>query len=1240
MKCFRTLPVLSALLLSLSLLRMQGTPSLQAAPSQLSSSAHTTPIAALASARTGTEGTKRALLIGINEYKAASVSDLGGCVNDVELMKSLLVGKFDFPAENVLVLRDAQATRNAILDAIQKHLIEPAGPNDVLLLHYSGHGSQMTDVSGDELDTFDETIVPHDSRQGGVFDISDDELNGLVSQAVKKTPNVVVILDSCHSGSGVRAALTGNVIRQIPPDTREPPTPATFAIGTRGLTGGRSGFELEGSRYVLISGSRDDELSNEGSFEDRRHGTLTYFLTRALLALSAGSTYRDVMDAVKADVSLLYSSQHPQMEGWGADNVVFGTTQADTRPFVLVEPTEARTVSVAAGEIFGLQVGAKLLVYPPGTKSFPPNAATGQVRITEVQAFESKGEIVGASTIAAHSRAVLNEIRGRDFVAGVSFEGSIQADLLQAVKDGLKGYDSVRPEEKKEKAVLRVLGANRQVTLEGRDLDVLFSVPEAQANAAEELLKRIAHWARWYSLLELANPSPTVSVDLRLSRTNSPNEPLAEAVPEGADVMISVTNQSAGDLYITLLDLASEGSVTPLYPLAGMPDRLPPGKKLVQKVKTSVPAGSPKAVDVVKVIATAQPIPSGVFRMAPVPRSAAPAPRADETALERYLRLSTQGLSRNLTVDVDGWTTTQRTLQVVRPSFRLASFALHVSQQEKDKVRQVLSQSRAVCATATETTCAEIDRSLEGLDVIQLRPAEVRRGADVVRSRGEAFEQAYKLRDETGALRVEPLFDDQPQETRSSAPSQARSTGGNVDNPKATADPLWSLKHIRAQEAWAMLRSKTGRAEGAEAQGVLIAHPDTGYLQHPEIWIGNPNNKPVWPEKGYNYYEKTEDPADPLLDQRLLDNPAHGTGSGSAIVSPLGCQLTGATDCPTGVALGAQLVPLRVGRSVVHFNMGRMAQAIVDASGNDRTRVKVPTQLMSISLGGLPSWALWKAVRQAEKNGYLIVAASGNYVKTVVWPARFDSVIAVAATNVDCQPWAHTSMGRSVDISAPGESVWRATVDDKQNFVTGMGTGTTYATATTAGVAALWLAYHAGSPDFEDLKKRGQLTQVFRQLLQETSWRPDGAPNRLPPGVTCKPGTRWFPSLLGPGIVDAAALLSKPLPAAASAPRGSLLTSLQQLPLWASLYLPEVEAQIIESDYRNLFRLSPSSDLETIAFLEAEITHQYASNEDVSEALDSVVLQGNRTPEAFARARTVLLLQDLSTRLRTALKKD
>ena len=67
---------------------------------------------------TSAEAERRlALLIGINDYSLADPSlraNLEGCLNDVALMESVLCDTFDFPRQNVRVLRNDEASESAI----------------------------------------------------------------------------------------------------------------------------------------------------------------------------------------------------------------------------------------------------------------------------------------------------------------------------------------------------------------------------------------------------------------------------------------------------------------------------------------------------------------------------------------------------------------------------------------------------------------------------------------------------------------------------------------------------------------------------------------------------------------------------------------------------------------------------------------------------------------------------------------------------------------------------------------------------------------------------------------------------------------------------------------------------------------------------------------------------------------------------------------------------------------------
>jgi subtilisin family serine protease len=310
-----------------------------------------------------------------------------------------------------------------------------------------------------------------------------------------------------------------------------------------------------------------------------------------------------------------------------------------------------------------------------------------------------------------------------------------------------------------------------------------------------------------------------------------------------------------------------------------------------------------------------------------------------------------------------------------------------------------------------------------------------------------------------------------------------------------------------------------------------------------------------------------------------------------------------------------------------------MAKAINYAVAPDgqTVRLKAPVDVISISMGGLPSFALYKAVKAAEANGVLLVAAAGNHVRLVVWPARFDRAIAVAATNVECATWPGSSSGGAVDISAPGESVWKADVAADGAEGISMGQGTTYATATTAGVAALWVARYRNDPLFQRLKKEGRLTDAFRALIQKTAWVPGSAAS-VPPGVSCAAGATWNSNRFGHGIINAGRLLAEPIaepPASRAAAAGE-----PEFPVFGSLFPDDVTPDEVASRFRRLLPAAGSSDLRP---LELEVTTLYSLDAAAQQALDPV-LSSLPPPDApIAAARKALRALDISQRLMKAI---
>jgi len=150
---------------------------------------------------------KKALLVGLNRYKPELNADLKGCVNDVENIRTLIVNKFGFDPENIRVIIDDRATRRAIINRLN-WLINCSIAGDELLFHYSGHGSQVRDRNGDELDDkLDEILCPYD------LDWNNPLTDDVLARRLKDLPkgvNFTMICDSCHSGTMTRSTRLGN----------------------------------------------------------------------------------------------------------------------------------------------------------------------------------------------------------------------------------------------------------------------------------------------------------------------------------------------------------------------------------------------------------------------------------------------------------------------------------------------------------------------------------------------------------------------------------------------------------------------------------------------------------------------------------------------------------------------------------------------------------------------------------------------------------------------------------------------------------------------------------------------------------------------------------------------------------------------------------------------------------------------------------------------------------------------
>ena len=154
--------------------------------------------------------TRRALVIGIGQQEDKAWGKINGD-KDVAYVAEMLKGAM-YKEENITRLVNRQATKVGIIGAF-KRMVASCRQGDMVYIHYSGHGQQITDVHNDERDGLDECWIPYDACRKasatyhGEKHLTDDELNvylNAIRNKIGAKGKLLVVIDACHSGDGTR----------------------------------------------------------------------------------------------------------------------------------------------------------------------------------------------------------------------------------------------------------------------------------------------------------------------------------------------------------------------------------------------------------------------------------------------------------------------------------------------------------------------------------------------------------------------------------------------------------------------------------------------------------------------------------------------------------------------------------------------------------------------------------------------------------------------------------------------------------------------------------------------------------------------------------------------------------------------------------------------------------------------------------------------------------------------------
>ena len=549
-----------------------------------------------------------ALLVGIDRY-APPIPALQGCANDINAietyLQSQITGEWTLQPPRKLI--DRQATRQAIVDGFQQYLTQ-AGNEDIALFYYSGHGGQEPappEFWHLEPDRLDETLVCYDSRTPGNYDLADKELRYLLSLVAENNPQIVVILDCCHSGSGTRNIPQG--VRLAPQDIRERNLSSFIFAQDRAFSNllsasekierKKTGFNLPKGRHILFAACRDYQYAKEYRGDDgTTRGAFSYFLLKSLEQTNGSLSYLDLARNIEASIKGKVLEQVPQLEATNPEDLkkLFLGNAIPDRPFYFTLSYSDRSGGswiIDGGAIQGIARSALteettlLAIFPVGnTEDLKDSQIIAEAKVTRVLTQKSQVEITaGLASLNKEQNywAVVTSLPIEPLKVYLEPEAAMASSEIEANTRQSLYLKVDSPME----SDLQLQAHNGQYWIV-RDERPLVA-PIDGIRAAVEALEAIA---RWRNILNLKSPqnsaikSRDVAMEIKLVGyqgedgvintdddldLTTATELRLEYRSENGEwkkpvIQLNLLNYSSQQLYANVIDLAEDFSATPI----------------------------------------------------------------------------------------------------------------------------------------------------------------------------------------------------------------------------------------------------------------------------------------------------------------------------------------------------------------------------------------------------------------------------------------------------------------------------------------------------------------------------------------------------------------------------------------------------------------------------------------------------------------------------------------------------
>ena len=628
---------------------------------------------------------KYALVIAIGDYPAKTGWSTISSINDVPLIKQTLLNQ-DFKESNIEVLLNEQATYEGIKIAFNNLLLRISF-NDIVVIHYSGHGQQIVDNNGEEIDGLDEALVPYDAwvkythNYKGENHFRDDELGNFVNQLrniLGTNGQLLMLLDSCHSGTATRGGKARGSAAIFAPDGWKANT-------TKITNSGSDMFETtkisdHAAPFVLISGASANELN----YEYKGYGSLSFAFNSAMNDLGKLPTsFRQLFTKIEAKMNIISPNQTPTIEG-DLEKLLFIDGSVKQQLYYNISNiARPNVIQIQAGKLHRLFKNTTVSVLPAGTLE-----ATEDKIITKgiiVNAKFNKSVIKLDKPLTDFNKknywVFVEEPSYGDIAINVYFDKSmldskIKSGITQFLKT--KNLGTIVADSLQADIVL--LNKNNTITLNTPNGFGNIDADDSTrgSNSLEDINNKLFNFAQGQYLKNLSLKNYDyefefkllpVEFDILLDEIGEelPEEDFInengtfQVRPEKDYVLLEVSNKSKKSLYFSIIEINSKGEISPFLPggnctLSNDEDRkVQPGDSFVFK-QCYWHFGPPYEKLTLKAFATSEPI-NFEFTV----KTRGEAKRSKPNPLEKFLGntyVQSRGSEGNKTgIKVDGYST-------------------------------------------------------------------------------------------------------------------------------------------------------------------------------------------------------------------------------------------------------------------------------------------------------------------------------------------------------------------------------------------------------------------------------------------------------------------------------------------------------------------------------------------------------------------------------------------------------